>query len=99
MATVRDVMSTTLLTVDATATLEEINLRLGVQLSTDGEFQTIGGLVFHELGRLPMKGDRVVAYGVALTVVDVSDHTIRRVMIDLAPEISAVETARSVSGK
>ena len=85
--------------VDATLTLEELNERLGLQLPTDGEFQTIGGLVFHELGRLPVKGDRVIAHGVAFTVVDVSDHTIRRLVIDLSPEISTVETAQSARGE
>jgi CBS domain containing-hemolysin-like protein len=85
--------------VDATLTIDELNLRLVIQLPTDGEFQTIGGLVFHELGRVPMKGDRVNAHGVALTVADVSDHSIRRLMIDLSPEISAVETTRSARGK
>ncbi len=85
--------------VDATATLDEVNERLSIQLPTDGEFQTIGGLVFQELGRLPMKGDRVIAHGVAFTVADVSDHTIRRIVIDLAPEISTVETAQSAPGE
>jgi CBS domain containing-hemolysin-like protein len=85
--------------VDATLTLEELNLRLGVQLPTDGEFQTIGGLVFHELGRAPTKGDQVNAYGVVLTVADVSDHSIRRLVIDLSPEISAVQTSRSAPGE
>lgn len=83
--------------VDATLTLDELNLRLGVQLPTDGEFQTIGGLVFHELGRAPKRGDRVNAHGVSLTVIDVSDHTIRRVVIDLAPAGVAVESERSQS--
>ena len=45
--------------VDASLTLEELNERLGLELPTDAEFQTIGGLVFHELGRLPAKGDSV----------------------------------------
>jgi magnesium and cobalt transporter len=85
--------------VDAILTLDEVNVRLGLQLPTDGEFQTIGGLVFHELGRVPMKGDRVYAHGYAFTVVDVSDHTIRRITIDLSPENSTVETARSAPGK
>ena len=39
--------------VDATLTLDLLNDRLGLQLPTDGEFQTIGGLVFHELGACP----------------------------------------------
>ena len=54
--------------VDASLTLDELNDRLGLQLPTDGEFQTIGGLVFHELGRVPIKGDRVNAHGMAFTV-------------------------------
>jgi CBS domain containing-hemolysin-like protein len=83
--------------VDATLTLDLLNDRLGLQLPTDGEFQTIGGLVFHELARLPRKGDRVNAIGAAITVVDVSDHTIRRLMIDLAPEEVAVESGPSES--
>ncbi len=37
----------------------------------------------------------MIAHGVALTVVDVSDHTIRRLMVDLSPEINAFETAPS----
>ncbi len=71
--------------VDAAMTLEEVNERFNLQLPTDAEFQTIGGLVFHELGRLPAQGDSVNAFAVAFSVVEVSDHTIRRLMIDLAP--------------
>ena len=51
--------------------------------------------MFHELGRAPKKGDWVNAHGVALTVIDVSDHTIRRVVIELALEGVAVESDRS----
>ena len=83
--------------VDATMTLEELNERLGLQLPTDAEFETIGGLVFHELGRLPAKGDRVSAFGVAITVAAVSDHTVRLLVIDLAPEGVTVEREPSES--
>jgi CBS domain containing-hemolysin-like protein len=85
--------------VEASLTLDLLNDRLGLQLPTDGEFQTIGGLVFHELGRLPRKGDRVNACGVAFTVVEVSDHTIRRLMIDLAQESVPVESKPTGSSK
>jgi CBS domain containing-hemolysin-like protein len=85
--------------VDAALPLDELNDRVGVQLPTDAEFQTIGGLVFHELGRLPAKGDSVNAFGVAFTVIEVSDHTIRRLVIDLAPEVVAVGSAPSESSK
>jgi CBS domain containing-hemolysin-like protein len=72
--------------VEATLSLEDLNERLALQLPTDGEFQTIGGLVFHELARLPRKGDQVTTIGARFTVVDVSEHTIRRLLIDLAPQ-------------
>jgi len=79
--------------------VDELNLRLGIQLPTDGEFQTIGGLVFHELGRLPARGDSGIAFGMAFTVIEVSDHTIRRLVIDLAPESATVEREPSKSSK
>ena len=79
--------------VDAGLTLEDLNERLGVHLPTDEEFQTVGGLVFHELGRLPAKGDSISAFGVVFTVVEVSYRAVRRVIIDLAPETHTVERA------
>jgi Transporter associated domain len=39
--------------------------------------------VFHELGRLPAKGDVANAFRMVFTVVAVSDLTIHLVMIDL----------------
>ena len=85
--------------VDASLTLEELNERLDLDLPTDAEFQTIGGLVFHELGRLPAKGDSVNAFGVAFTVIEVSDHTIRRLLIDPAPEGALAKREPSGSSK
>jgi magnesium and cobalt transporter len=85
--------------VDASLSLEDLNERLDLQLPTDAEFQTVGGLVFHELGRLPAKGDSVSAFGLTFTVIEVSDHTIRRLVIDLAPEGAVVEHEPSESSK
>ena len=42
--------------VDAALDLEDLNERLGLHLPTDGDFQTVGGLAFHALGRLPEPG-------------------------------------------
>ena len=85
--------------VDASLTLEELNDRLDLDLPTDADFQTIGGLVFHELGRLPAKGDSVNAFGVAFTVAEVSEHTIRRLLIDTAPEGARAKHEPSGSSK
>jgi CBS domain containing-hemolysin-like protein len=85
--------------VDASLALEELNERLALDLPTDADFQTIGGLVFHELGRLPAKGDSVNAFGVAFTVAEVSDHTIKRLLIDTAPDGARATREPSSSSK
>ena len=68
---------------EATIPLEEVNERLDLELPTGGDFETLGGLAFHELGHVPEPGETFRAYGVGFTVIEVSDHTIRRLVIDL----------------
>jgi CBS domain containing-hemolysin-like protein len=71
--------------VDATLDLEELNERLGLKLPTDGDFLTVGGLAFHALGRVPEPGESFRIEGVEFTVLEVVDHSIRRVRLDLEP--------------
>ena len=75
--------------VDATARLEELNERLSLHLPTDGDFLTVGGLAFHALGRVPEPGATFRFDGVEFTVVEVADHAIRRVRLDLQPRAVA----------
>lgn len=74
--------------VDATMPLEDLNERFGLSLPTEEDFQTVGGLAFHALGRLPEKGTTFRFEGVEFTILDVKDHAIRRIMIDLQPVTS-----------
>jgi CBS domain containing-hemolysin-like protein len=69
--------------VDATVPVEVLNERLGLHLHTNGEYVTVGGLAFHTLGRVPEKGETFQAEGVAFQVVDVAEHRIRRLVLDL----------------
>ncbi|SIO20291.1 Hemolysin, contains CBS domains [Singulisphaera sp. GP187] len=69
----------------ATITLELLNERLGLHLPTDADFLTLGGLAFHALGRLPEPGASFRYDGVEFTVVEVADHSIRRLRLDLQP--------------
>jgi CBS domain containing-hemolysin-like protein len=80
--------------VDAATSLEEINDRLDLQLPTQGDFQTLGGLAFDALGQVPDVGATFQRGGVLFTVLEVVDHAIRRVRIDLQPVTrSAVENS------
>ena len=74
---------------DATLPLELLNDRFDLHLPTDEDFQTIGGLAFHALGRLPEPGATFRYDGVEFTVLDVHDHAIGRIMIDLQPVSSS----------
>src|SRR5690242_13848642 len=40
--------------------IDEINEQLNTRLPDDEEFDTIGGFVFHELGRIPARGEQLV---------------------------------------
>jgi CBS domain containing-hemolysin-like protein len=71
--------------VDATLALEFLNDRLGLNLPTDDDYETVGGFAFHSLGRVPEPGARFRRYGVEFTIVEVADHSIRRVRLDLQP--------------
>jgi CBS domain containing-hemolysin-like protein len=69
--------------VDATLPLEEVNERLGLQLPTDDDITTVGGYVFHALGRLPEPGATFRRDGIEFTVLEVADHSIRRMRLEL----------------
>jgi CBS domain containing-hemolysin-like protein len=64
------------------ATVAYVNETLGVDLPTDGEFETLAGLVHATVGRLPEEGDRVEFGSVALTVLEATDTRLRRIRID-----------------
>ncbi len=63
--------------------IEEINQRLGLALPEDQEFDTIGGFVFHEFGRIPKVGEELVREKVKIRVLDASRNRIDRVAIEV----------------
>ena len=55
--------------VDARLPIDEWNESLGINITADG-FDTIGGLVFDQLGKVPVQGDTVHHDGLSIVVVD-----------------------------
>jgi CBS domain containing-hemolysin-like protein len=76
---------------DAALSLEELNERLSLNLPTEEDFETVGGLALHALGRLPERGATFRHGGIEFTILDVRDRWIRRVLIDLEPAASVSE--------
>ena len=63
--------------------IDEINERLGIELPEDGDFTTIGGFVFSELGRVPISGEAVTwQEQVKIQVLEASRRRIERVRIE-----------------
>jgi putative hemolysin len=53
--------------------------------SEDRDYQTLSGLIIHELGRLPRMGDRVRRHGWSFEVVDMDGHRVDRVLAAREP--------------
>jgi len=67
---------------DAGASIDIMNQTLGSSIVADG-FDTVGGLVFRELGKMPSPGDTISVEGIKITVQSVIGRRIRRVKIEL----------------
>ena len=69
------------------AHIDEINEQMGLDLPEDGDFDTIAGLVFHELGCVPATGESVTFHDhVRITVLEATRRRIERVRIEVLRE-------------
>ncbi len=75
------------LLVDGTVPIDDVNEALAVHLTAE-EVDTIGGLVYEKLGRVPTIGDRVVVDRAALTVVAAHGRRVTRVRVQRLSEES-----------
>ncbi len=85
------VVSPTIAEVDARVHLDDLNERLHYGLPEDGEFDTVGGFVFSQLGRVPSPGEVVSWKQFKFTVLTADKRTIQRLRIEVEPE--SVSTA------
>ena len=68
--------------VDAGASIDLMNQTLQTSIVPEG-FDTVGGLVFRELGKMPSPGDTVTVGDIKITIQAVIGRRIRRVKIEL----------------
>ncbi|MBI4320759.1 MAG: HlyC/CorC family transporter [Chloroflexi bacterium] len=61
--------------------LDELNEALKLRLEGRGEYETLGGLIYAHLGRIPSPGDTVVIDGLFVTILSVWGRRIRQVRI------------------
>ncbi|MCL5959546.1 MAG: hemolysin family protein [Chloroflexi bacterium] len=61
--------------------LGDLNDILDLDLKSEGEYDTVGGLIYSKLGRIPNPGDKVVVDGTDLTVLSIQGRRIRQVRV------------------
>ena len=67
-------------TVSGATEVEELEELFDVELAED-DFITVGGLITHDLGRLPHKGEVLTIKGLALEVLDVDQKKVKKIRI------------------
>jgi putative hemolysin len=64
-----------------------VNDRLGLRLPEEEDFETIGGFVFHQFGRIPEVGERIESHGAVLEVLAATRRRIDLVRVErVAPD-------------
>jgi CBS domain containing-hemolysin-like protein len=83
---------------DGRVAIDELNDLFRITISDD-DYDTVGGCVFHLLGRVPAVGDTVETDRVKLTVLSVDGHRVRRLRAQrLAPKEPDGENGHGTNG-
>ncbi len=77
---------------DAAIPLADLAVRLGRELPSDGDFESLGGLLVHQAGRVPPVGTSFILSGFKLTVREADETRVVRVDIEPAPEVEPATT-------
>ncbi len=73
--------------VDARVSIDDLNELLGLHIEGE-DFDTVGGFVYHELGRIPLAGDEVQSDGLRLRVLSVLGRRIKKIRVKKEPPAS-----------
>lgn len=68
--------------VDAKVHIEDINEALGVELPEDDEYDTIGGFLFSQMGKVPAAGDTFTSHSVEFTILEADERRIKNLRIE-----------------
>ncbi|CAN5632306.1 hemolysin family protein [soil metagenome] len=81
--------------VDAKIDLDELAEALDIELATEEyDFETLGGLVYHLAGEIPVRGSQVEHGGMRLTVDRVHNHRIKKVIVQTVAVESAEDSTQ-----
>jgi CBS domain containing-hemolysin-like protein len=78
---------------DARVSIRDVNDTLDLDIEDD-DFDTLGGLLYHELGKVPNVGDEVHVDGVRVTVLTTTGRRVRKVRVMKVPPETAAAAER-----
>jgi putative hemolysin len=70
---------------DGKINIEELNAAVPVDLPTEEDFESLGGFLLSELGRIPVEKDGVAYHGIQFVIEKVERRRIRQVRIVFPP--------------
>lgn len=82
---------------DARVSIHDVNETLDIML-TNGEYDTVGGLVYNRLGKIPVVGDEITVDGVSIAVLSTAGKRIKKVKVAVA-STDAAEPGNGASAK
>ena len=77
------------LEIDARVHIDELNEELRVELPEDEDYDTVGGFVCSELGKIPAAGEELRYQNLRIQVLDAEERKINRLRIELIPDETA----------
>jgi CBS domain containing-hemolysin-like protein len=67
--------------VDATVPVDDLSEFLGVAIPDEGDFMSLGGLLIHQAGQVPVPGAEIEAFGFRFTVREADERRVSKVEV------------------
>ena len=80
---------------DARVHIDDLNEQFQFELPEDGDFDTIGGFVLTELGRIPKAAESLIWRNLRITVLEADKRKLRKLRIEVDESLTA-RTAEDV---
>ncbi len=69
--------------IDGMINIETLNEELGINLPVSEDYESLGGLIVTELGRVAMVNDEIVISGIRLKILEVEKMRVAKVLVEL----------------
>jgi len=66
---------------DAAVPVSDLSAYLGMEIPENGDYESIGGLIIHQAGNVPARGEQINAFGLTFIVRDADEKRVAKVEI------------------